>query len=297
MRNISFECSYWSVIVTRWDDSELYIIQEAIEDFQNLWNTILIDWGQHTNKIELLDAEDIIDKFQIIWPGKDGMIITGIVNQDIILMVPLADCGWIGFKHNSWISLWLIHAWYKWVYSDIIWNFIEQIEKIDSLENFSFFMAPMIWKKYEFWKEDYELNFKAILVQYNLKAESYFQEINKTHGYLNLKKLILDILKRHGVDTSQIYVSKPETNNPKNNYASHRLHTLAKRIEKQIKDKYWEDIVLKWKSDANNIISELDLTDREKEILTSWKYTDYLFGRRNLFIVKTWEPIVPKTKK
>jgi len=294
MRKISFECSEWSSIVTRWENSELFIVREAIDDISELGNLILIDWWEHSSNIEAKTAWEINNSFEVIWPWKDWLIITNINSEDIILIVPLADCWWIWFKHKSGSSLWMIHAWYKWVCWDIIWNFIEQIQQIDILENFLFYMAPMVGKNYEFSKKDYQKRFKSILEKYNLDPEKYFESIDQNTWYLHLKNIILDILKKNWIKVSQIKISHPATNNPKNNYASHRLHTLAKRIQDRIKDKYWEDVILKSKSKETEVLKEVNFTPRETEILESWNYIDYLFGRRNLFIVKTWEPIVSK---
>jgi len=157
-------------------------------------------------------------------------------------------------------------------------------------------MAPMVGKDYEFSKAHYKKSFRDILKNYNLESENYFQEINETHWYLYLKKLIVDILKKNWVKQNQIEVSVPETNNPKSKYASHRLFNASLDIEAKMWNNYWKNINITQELLEKWLSSWVKFNRLETKLVESWEYSKYRFPSRNLFIVKTWEPVIPKNK-
>lgn len=287
MRKITVECISWWRILTRDTDWELLWDNKVIDDFKRNAHLIILDGKEHTSEIEVVYSWDVKERQLIVWPGKDGVLcINHTRDENYTIITPLADCWGIAFKNPNNTAFGMVHAWYKWVAKDIIWELVDKIWRTWTHESqFEFELSPMLWKRYEFKTSHYLETFRNLFEKYELNSNDYFEEIDAEKWYLNLKKIILDVFKKNKIKRSQIKISNIETNNPKNNYASNRLETIAKNIKEKILEKYWEQQIID-QAFLEDLVKLNIFNDQEQELIKSWNYDHYTNTKRNLFMLK-----------
>ena len=222
-------------LLKRNQNSDLYISETFKTTLQETyWSVVFVDGRDHTNNLKTLRYISWCDNFKLIPPWTDGCIIYDIPSdQHISLAVPLADCWWIWFHNASWSLIWLAHAWHLWTSKNIVWEIFTKLKDLEAIHNITFYLAPMVWKDYEFSLSDYQDNFWEVLKEYWFDANTYFTNISLDKWYLNLKQMIIDMLFYHWVKRENLQDSAIETNDIKNWYASHRMYTITwdKRFE------------------------------------------------------------------
>ena len=229
--NISFDNipSVSTDLLKRHKSSNLYISETLKTTLQETyWSVVFVDGRDHTNSIKTLKYSSWEESFRLISPWTDGCIIYDIPSKkDISLAVPLADCWWIWFHNTSWDLIWIAHAWHLWTSRDIVWEIFTQLPDWEEIKNMTFYLAPMVWKDYEFSLSDYQNNFSEVFKKYSFNPSKYFTRINPEKWYLNLKQMIMDTLLYHWVERKDIEASEIGTNDIKNWYASHRMYTIT----------------------------------------------------------------------
>ena len=287
MRKIKIHCSFWGTILTRSATWELVRKEDPIEYFKESAHLIILDGWEHTNEIQVVYSWDVRERELTVWPGKDWVLcINHTREENYTIITPLADCWGIAFKNPNNTAFGIIHAWYKWVAKDIVWELVDKIWRTWTHESeFEFELSPMLWKKYEFNTSYYLETFSTLFKKYNLNPDHYFERVDDEKWYLDLKKIILDVFKKNKIKKSQIKVSNIETNNPKNNYASHRLETIAWSIKKKV----WESYGSQQRINQEFLESLLDIdmfNEQEKELIQSWNYSHYHDTKRNIFMLR-----------
>lgn len=221
-----FEYSFWNKEETL---DKLELIQLAKEKAAKV---IWINATAHSNKIITVNAQNIKNKTRLLKAWIDWVILTNLdqINDKVALILWVADCWAISIVSEKWDIAWLIHAGHKWTANDIIWNLINQLEKINwSIETFKVYIAPMAWKNFEFEEDLYFKNFQKICDKYWLDSWKYFQPTTKWKWNLDLKNMIFDILNSK-IPHENIIFSEIETNSPNNSWPSYRQNKTNRRI-------------------------------------------------------------------
>ena len=227
----TFKQSFWKR--TKTDDIiDLINISEE-RNKKVIW--INATW--HSNNIKTINSKKINLKVNILEKNIDWVIITNLdkYKDKISIVLWVADCAPIAF--SDWIgnTIWLLHAGWEWISNDIIWNLINNLKTINSenINEYNFYIWPMAWEKFEFWKKEYFKNFMSFFDKWNsywLAPDDYFEEISEEKWYINLKSMILDIFLKNWINQKQIIFSDIETNSPNNNWPSYRENWTDKRI-------------------------------------------------------------------
>lgn len=234
-----------------WVRNKTEIILKHLQNQDLSKKLLCIDWNDYTSNIEVLTDESI-DKTWILLPAWiDGIISTTKRQNEIIL--PVWDCAAIAAFHKWWEINWLFHAWYKWVawlaWNDL-WMIVSMLEELknisnsNNLDNFNFYLSPMMWLDFELPRDYVTLMFNKLFNEYNLNENKYFSDHkeNSNKIYLNLKQIILDIFKKNNIKIwKQVKSSTSVTNKASSSFPSFRLHSIANSIEnKLIQFKKWE---------------------------------------------------------
>ena len=216
-------------LLKRDQSSDLYISETLKTTLQETyWSVVFVDGRDHTNNIKTLKYSPWEEGFKLIPPWTDGCILYDIPSEKhASLSVPLADCWWIWFHNASKSLIWIVHAWHLWASRDIVWEIFTKLESLEEIKNMTFYLAPMVWKNYEFSLSDYQKNFSEIFKKYWFDTNNYFISINSEKWYLNLKQIIIDILLYHWVKKENVQDLEIETNDIRNWYASHRMYTIT----------------------------------------------------------------------
>lgn len=244
-----FEQSFWNRDITE-DLLDLTHIA-----YQKVRKIIWIDWTWASWNSKIFDIKEFDKEYSLLEKWLDSVIITNLkeTQEKISLILWVADCWAIAISDKSWNTIWLAHAWYAWVAKDIIWNTIENLCKINSnLEEFSFYVAPMIWKKFEFEEWKYFEIFEDLAKKYKLNLREYFNPIllplskiekdSTPKWYLDLRKIIIRIFELNWICEKQIIFSEVETNNPNNSWPSYRLYTIYNSMKQKIEK--WEKLTI-----------------------------------------------------
>lgn len=196
---------------------------------------IWINWSQWTWNIKTIDSSEILEQAKLLPWGIDWLIIRNLenFNKNISIILWVADCWAISFSDKTWDTIWLIHAWYSWVWDNIIGNIFKQLEDVKDFSEYSFYIWPMMGKNFELEKKFYFKIFHKLFDKWNsywLNPDDYFEETSEQKGNLNLRKMILDIFIKHWIKKEQVVFSEIETNSPDNPWPSYRLNRTDKRI-------------------------------------------------------------------
>ena len=226
-----------------WIRDKTKLILEWLSENDLTRKLFCIDWSKFTSNIRIL-TDDWLDSTSILLPSWiDGIISATKQKNEIIL--PVWDCWAIAAYHKSWEINGLFHAWYKWVAWNSLndlWIIVSMLDNLknlsnsNNLEDFNFYLSPMMWWNFELPRDYVTKIFNNLFHEYNLNENKYFldHKEDKNKIYLNLKQIILDILKKNKVRTlKQVTCSKSITNNPTSPFPSYRLHTIAKSFEKK----------------------------------------------------------------
>ena len=221
-----------------WNKAKIDDILKLI-DFSDEKNrkTIWINAKGHSNVVEIINAKNINTRVKMLNKWIDWVVIKNLdrYKDKISVILPVADCAAITFSNQKWYNIWIIHAWWEWISKDIIWNLINKLKIVNTewLDELQFYIWPMAWKWFEFWKKDYFKSFYNLFDKWNsywLSPHNYFEEISTDKWYLNLRKMILDIFILNWIKKDQIIFSDIETNSPNNNWPSYRENWTDKRI-------------------------------------------------------------------
>lgn len=282
-----FEQSFWYREETK-DILELYYIWEERNS-----KTIWINWTSHSSKVVSLNAKNLKERATLIKKGIDWVVITNVdeIKEKISLILWVADCAPIVVSDKKGSTMALVHAWYAWTGKDIIWNLIKNLEKTNiSLEDFEFYIWPMLWKNFEFSEKKYFEVFQKLCDKYWLHSWSYFIPTEQWKWYLDLRDLILDLLIENWIKHNQIKFSKIETNSPNNPWPSFRLHTKYKNIIEKFKN---QDIEIKSElnfKEKENLLKYLKeenkLSEIEKELFLSEYFDRYKNDPRIWFFLE-----------
>ena len=175
----TFEQSFWNRTKT---DDILDIID--ISDLRNK-KVIWINATWHSNNIKTINSKKINLRVNLLEKNTDWVIITNLdkYKDKISVVLWVADCAPITFSDKEWDTIWILHAWWEGISNDIIWNLINNLKNInkENINEYSFYIWPMAWKNFEFWKKDYFKNFVHFFDKwksYWLEPSNYFEEIS-----------------------------------------------------------------------------------------------------------------------
>jgi len=230
---------------------------------------ICIDWTAATSNIKII-TDNNFDEASILLPKWIDWVIFN-TSEKAKLILPVADCAPIVAYHKTWDICGSFHAGYKWVAwenaSDlgIITNMIEELKNVsnsDNLDDFEFYIWPMIWREFELPKSYVEPMFSRIFKEYNLNPNKYFlkHKTDNTKIYLHLRLLIRDILERlwkkirlkTHLKNEWSFFDNWITDKWNSEYPSHRLYTQfwindeeIKKLSKKFSnyDLYLQDIL------------------------------------------------------
>jgi copper oxidase (laccase) domain-containing protein len=222
-----FEQSFWNEAKTKY-------VLDLIDILNNKTRKIIwINGTEHSNKIVSVNAKNINNKTRLLKKLIDWVIITNLnqYKDKISLILWVADCASISFSSSDWNTMWLVHAWWRGAWKDIVWNIIEKLMQFENtLEDYEFYIWPMAWENFEFPEDQYFDKFQSLCDKYNLKSWEYFTPTTKWKWNLDLRALINDILLVKWINHRNITFSDIETNSPDNNWPSYRENNTPKRI-------------------------------------------------------------------
>ena len=197
---------------------------------------ICIDWSEFTSNIAILNDNEV-QVSNILLNAWIDWIITN-WKAKVKLILPVADCAAIASIHKSWEINWIFHAWYKWVaWNNDYWIIVNMLKKLrnvsnsENLDDFNFYISPMMWWKFELPIEYVNNLFSQIIEEYNLSSSKYFtkHKDDNTKIYLNLKQIIKDIFQKEWIKLSkQTHFDRKKTNTIYNNLPSYRLYSQEK---------------------------------------------------------------------
>ena len=240
-----------------WERDKTIKILEDLQTKKKIRKIITIDWTEATSNIEIITDKNF-EQTPILLPSWIDWVILD-TNKKAELILPVADCAPIIAYHKTWEICGSFHAGYKWVAwekaSDlgIITTMVENLLKVantNTLDDFDFYIWPMIWRKFELPKEYVEKMFWRIFKEYNLNPKNYFlkHDNDDTKIYLHLKKIIRDILKKRWKNIKLqwvlwdwSYFDNSKTDDWNSEYPSHRLYTKFQENKKRI-EKLYEDL-------------------------------------------------------
>ena len=278
-----------------WKRWETIKILEYLQTQEKTRQIIAIDWTKATSNIEIITNETF-EKNPILLPSWIDWVILN-TTEKAKLILPVADCAPIIAYHKTWKICGSFHAGYKWVAweeaSDlgIITTMVDNLLKVantNTLDDFDFYIWPMIWRKFELPKEYVEKMFWRIFKEYNLNSKDYFlkHDNDDTKIYLHLRKIIRDILKKlwkniklQWVIWKWSYFDNSKTDDWNSEYPSHRLYTKFqennKEIEKLYKDLNDFTLYLNSVSDERSVLSIKDKIKKITRRIKSKKFEHY----------------------
>ncbi len=228
--------------------------EESVQSFCHVVKNevnFLINGRDFTNKIfdagEKLpsgsDIRDIDGKKYIVLPaGFDGVIMD-YENTDASIVLPTADCAGIIFAHPDQKKCGILHAGYKGTAAGIIDNLFEKLDSdAESLDKMCFRISPMAGGDFQLDTQYYKNLFEKYLKKHDIDAFSpkFFREIENGKCEFSLKKIIVAILRAHGIKWRQICASSIETTNSNNNFYSFRLfsnyRTMREIVQKDVEN-------------------------------------------------------------
>ena len=188
------------------------IIQSIIFQIIN-W----LDVSGHTPKIisEIPTINEVQSPKRVIPCWTDGYIFHHLNNApyQIALLLHTADCAPITFTSTDGNMLGIIHAWRKGLVWGIIANLATEIQKLwYKPEEITFWIWPMAWDGFEFWKVDFEAKIQPFIEKYQITKSINLQsreEDNKVT--FDMKLLLKNVLISQGFIESSINFSPRNT--------------------------------------------------------------------------------------
>lgn len=249
----------------------------------------VVDGSKFSSNIHILNESDYDFQNHLLKPWIDWVISS--TKQKVQLILPVADCTAISAFNKSWEIHWLFHAWTKSVaWKDDLWmiyNMISSLKyssKTDNLDDFKFYISPMLGLNFELERDYVDDLFKNIFEVFNLKSDKYYNthKTDNSKIYLDLKTMIIDIMVINWIKKNNIFNKWNwrkwvwnVTNSPYSNFPSFRLHTIAKKLKEKIIDADFKLV------DDKDIFYWIEnLTLQEKELLESGKLVNYLTDYR-----------------
>lgn len=270
---------------------------------KNEWFRVLwIDGSQFSPNIKLIDLREIQFKndVELLEAWTDWVIVTWLNSWEssdietrlkVSLILWVADCAPIWFSTSDWNTIWLIHAWYKWVFSWIIWNFLSILEelwiKFNNIEwekTAEIYIWPMAWSDFEL-PRDYYQSLYDWFSDWNpcFDPDDYFSYNWDWKWFFDLRNLIKDILRNSWISVSKyVTCSSIDTTNPNNIWPSYRLHCISKSLLKSLS---WKDFQLLPDRLKVEKVMEIYWLNRQQAILFLSKHPSIFLEDRRLATV------------
>ncbi len=256
-------------------------VLKALQEKTKERKVVCLDPSLHTSNIEVFSDIKQLSKHEILLPAWIDWVIMNLKDK-FDLIIPVADCATIAVYNKNKDISWVFHAWYAGVSWNTNWdlgiiaNMFEELEKLDSLKNFNFIMSPMAWEYFELPTSYAKMLFWRVFTHYKLDEKNYFttHREDKTKIYVNLKQIILDIFRTYWVKWNRIKnKTATATNDPTSLYPSFRLYSILKAIADKSNNKGFE---LVSDNDPYLWLTDNELSLQEKELINSWKTSNYL---------------------